>query len=72
MKGIIPAAGLGTRLRPAHLYPAQAGAEGRRQTDYHSRHRNAAAAGIHEIAIIVSDLTRTEIEYTLRDLSGRT
>ncbi|GAA4014629.1 glucose-1-phosphate thymidylyltransferase [Deinococcus rubellus] len=70
MKGIIPAAGLGTRLRPlTFTRPKPVLNVAGKPIIIHAI-ETLRAAGIDEIAVIVSDLTRTEIEYTLKDLSG--
>ncbi|TSA86135.1 glucose-1-phosphate thymidylyltransferase [Deinococcus detaillensis] len=70
MKGIIPAAGLGTRLRPlTFTRPKPVLKVAGKPIIIHAI-ETLQAAGIDDIAIIVSDLTRTEIEYTLSAVSG--
>ncbi|AWN23008.1 glucose-1-phosphate thymidylyltransferase [Deinococcus irradiatisoli] len=70
MKGIIPAAGLGTRLRPlTFTRPKPVLRVAGKPIIVHAI-ETLQTAGINEIAVIVSDLTRTEIEYTLRSVSG--
>ncbi|WP_221090043.1 glucose-1-phosphate thymidylyltransferase [Deinococcus aquaedulcis] len=70
MKAIIPAAGLGTRLRPLTYtrpkpvlrvagYPIICHAIG-----------TLRQAGITEIGIVVSDITRDEIQHAVEDLQG--
>lgn len=61
MKAIIPAAGLGTRLRPlTYTQPKPALKLAGRPIIQHAID-NLVAAGIHEIAVIVSDLTSDAI-----------
>lgn len=70
MKGIIPAAGLGTRLRPlTFTRPKPVLKVAGKPIIIHAI-ETLQAAGIQDISIIVSDLTRTEIEYTLKAVSG--
>ncbi|WP_293913876.1 glucose-1-phosphate thymidylyltransferase [Deinococcus sp.] len=70
MKGIIPAAGLGTRLRPlTFTRPKPVLKVAGKPIIIHAI-ETLLAAGISEIAVIVSDLTRTEIEYTLSQVRG--
>ena len=65
MKGIIPAAGLGTRLRPlTFTRPKPVLNVAGKPIIIHAI-ETLRAAGITEIAVIVSDLTRKEIDYTL-------
>ncbi len=65
MKGIIPAAGLGTRLRPlTFTRPKPVLNVAGKPIIIHAI-ETLHAAGITEIAVIVSDLTRKEIDYTL-------
>lgn len=72
MKGIIPAAGLGTRLRPlTFTRPKPVLKVAGKPIIVHAL-ETLRAAGISDIAIIVSDLTRQEIEYAVRKVSGMT
>ena len=65
MKGIIPAAGLGTRLRPlTFTRPKPVLKVAGKPIILHAI-ETLHAAGITELAVIVSDLTHTEIEYAL-------
>ncbi|MBB5236012.1 glucose-1-phosphate thymidylyltransferase [Deinococcus budaensis] len=68
MKAIIPAAGLGTRLRPlTYTRPKPVLPVAGAPIIVHAL-RTLVAAGIREVAIIVSDATRTEIAQTLEQV----
>ncbi|WP_420597420.1 glucose-1-phosphate thymidylyltransferase [Deinococcus sp.] len=70
MKGIIPAAGLGTRLRPlTFTRPKPVLKVAGKPIILHAI-ETLHAAGITELAVIVSDLTHTEIEYALGKVPG--
>lgn len=70
MKAIIPAAGLGTRLRPLTFTRPKpvlrvAGEPIIRHAIYTLRE-----AGITKIGVVVSDITRDEIQHALRNVDG--
>jgi glucose-1-phosphate thymidylyltransferase len=68
MKAIIPAAGLGTRLRPlTYTRPKPVLPVAGAPIIVHAL-RTLVAAGITEVAIIVSDATRVEIGHTLEQV----
>ncbi|EYB66755.1 glucose-1-phosphate thymidylyltransferase [Deinococcus phoenicis] len=68
MKAIIPAAGLGTRLRPlTYTRPKPVLPVAGAPIIVHAL-RTLLAAGISEVAIIVSDATRDEIAHTLEQV----
>lgn len=70
MKAIIPAAGLGTRLRPlTYTRPKPVLPVAGAPIIVHAL-RTLLAAGISEVGIIVSDATRAEIEQTLEQAPG--
>ncbi|ABF44076.1 MULTISPECIES: glucose-1-phosphate thymidylyltransferase [Deinococcus] len=70
MKAIIPAAGFGTRLRPlTYARPKPVLPVANKPIICHAV-QNLAAAGIREIAIIVSSVTRKAIEGAVSDLEG--
>lgn len=72
MKGIIPAAGLGTRLRPlTFTRPKPVLKVAGKPIIVHAI-ETLREAGITDIAVIVSDLTRQEIEYAIRKVTGVT
>ncbi|SMB90141.1 glucose-1-phosphate thymidylyltransferase [Deinococcus hopiensis] len=68
MKAVIPAAGLGTRLRPlTYTRPKPVLPVAGAPIIVHAL-RSLLAAGINEVAIVVSDATRTEIAQTLEQV----
>lgn len=69
MRGIIPAAGLGTRLRPLTFTRPKPVLRVAGQPIIRHAIRTLKEAGIHDIAIIVSDLTRQEITHALRHIT---
>ncbi len=72
MKGIIPAAGLGTRMRPlTFTRPKPVLKVAGKPIIVHAI-ETLMAADITDIAVIVSDLTRQEIEYVLSKVEGAT
>lgn len=66
MKAIIPAAGLGTRLRPLTFTRPKPVLRVAGEPIIRHAIRTLAAAGIHEIGIIVSEFTRSEVQHVLR------
>ncbi|AFZ66513.1 glucose-1-phosphate thymidylyltransferase [Deinococcus peraridilitoris] len=70
MKAVIPAAGLGTRLRPlTYTRPKPVLRVAGKPIIRHAID-NLVAAGIHDIGIVVSDLTRQDIMQAIDGLSG--
>lgn len=70
MKAVIPAAGFGTRLRPlTYARPKPVLPVANRPIICHAV-QSLSNAGIHEIGIIVSDVTRKAIEGALRGVEG--
>lgn len=70
MKAIIPAAGLGTRLRPlTYTRPKPVLRVAGLPIIGHAV-RTLQAAGITEVGVVVSDITRVEIQHALQGLSG--
>jgi glucose-1-phosphate thymidylyltransferase len=68
MKAIIPAAGLGTRLRPlTYTRPKPVLPVAGAPIIVHAL-RTLANAGLNEVGIIVSDATRSEIEHALQNV----
>ncbi|MDR6219605.1 glucose-1-phosphate thymidylyltransferase [Deinococcus soli (ex Cha et al. 2016)] len=70
MKAIIPAAGLGTRLRPlTYTRPKPVLRVAGQPIIAHAIH-TLVHAGITDIGIVVSDITRAEIQHAVEHLSG--
>lgn len=70
MKGLIPAAGLGTRLRPlTYTRPKPLLRVANRPIIAYAI-ANLRAAGIDDIALVVSDQTRLDIENAIGDADG--
>jgi glucose-1-phosphate thymidylyltransferase len=70
MKAIIPAAGFGTRLRPlTFARPKPVLRVANKPIICHAV-QTLAAAGIHEIGIVVSEPTHKAIETAVKDLEG--
>ncbi|GGM18523.1 glucose-1-phosphate thymidylyltransferase [Deinococcus aerophilus] len=72
MKAIIPAAGLGTRLRPLTFTRPKPVLRVAGQPIIRHAIQTLAAAGITEIGVVVSDITRGEIQHALRKVQGVT
>lgn len=68
MKALIPAAGLGTRLRPLTFTRPKPVLRVAGQPIIRHAIRTLAAAGITEIGIVVSDITRDEIQHAVREM----
>lgn len=66
MKAIIPAAGLGTRLRPLTFTRPKPVLRVAGQPIIRHAISTLRAAGIEEIGVVVSDMTREEIKHVLR------
>ncbi len=72
MKAVIPAAGLGTRLRPlTYTRPKPVLRVAGKPIIRHAID-NLIAAGIHEIGIVVSDLTREDIRTAVDGVANAT
>ena len=70
MKAIIPAAGLGTRLRPLTYTRPKPVLRVAGQPIIRHAIRTLQQAGITEIGVVVSDITREEIQHALRNVEG--
>lgn len=70
MKAIIPAAGLGTRLRPLTFTRPKPVLRVAGQPIIRHAIRTLADAGITEVGVIVSEVTREEIRDALRKVEG--
>jgi len=70
MKAIIPAAGFGTRLRPLTFTRPKPTLRVANQPIIVHAIRSLYEAGIHEIGIVVSDLTQQAIEQAVRGIEG--
>lgn len=70
MKAIIPAAGLGTRLRPLTFTRPKPVLRVAGQPIIRHAVNTLTAAGIQDIGIVVSDITRGEILHAVRNMSG--
>lgn len=70
MKAIIPAAGLGTRLRPLTYTRPKPVLRVAGQPIIRHAIRTLQDAGITEIGVVVSDITREEIQHALRNVQG--
>ncbi len=70
MKAIIPAAGLGTRLRPLTFTRPKPVLRVAGQPIIRHAIHTLTAAGITDIGIVVSDITRGEIQHAVREMSG--
>ncbi|MEF2278950.1 glucose-1-phosphate thymidylyltransferase [Deinococcus sp. YIM 134068] len=70
MKAIIPAAGLGTRLRPLTFTRPKPVLRVAGQPIIRHAIRTLADAGVTEIGVIVSEVTREEIRDALRKVEG--
>lgn len=70
MKALIPAAGLGTRLRPLTFTRPKPVLRVAGQPIIRHAIRTLMDAGITEIGIIVSDVTRDEIQHAVRNVQG--
>ncbi len=70
MKAIIPAAGLGTRLRPLTFTRPKPVLRVAGQPIIRHAIRTLQEAGISEIGIVVSQLTREEIAHAIRNVTG--
>ncbi|UBV42711.1 glucose-1-phosphate thymidylyltransferase [Deinococcus taeanensis] len=70
MKALIPAAGLGTRLRPlTYTRPKPVLRVAGQPIIVHALH-TLREAGITEVGIVVSDITREAIEHATHDVQG--
>lgn len=69
MKAIIPAAGLGTRLRPLTFTRPKPVLRVAGKPIIRHAIETLAEAGITEIGIVVSDITRGEIQHAVRELT---
>lgn len=72
MKAIIPAAGLGTRLRPLTFTRPKPVLRVAGQPIIRHAIHTLREAGITEVGIIVSEFTRDEIQHALREVTGIT
>ena len=70
MKGLILAAGLGTRLRPLTYTRAKPVLKVANKPMIVYAIENLRDAGITEIGLVVSALTRNDIEQAVKDLPG--
>lgn len=70
MKAIIPAAGLGTRLRPLTYTRPKPVLRVAGQPIIRHAIRTLQTAGITDIGVVVSDITREEIQHALRNVTG--
>ena len=70
MKAIIPAAGLGTRLRPLTFTRPKPVLQVAGQPIIVHAIRTLLAAGIHQIGVVVSDITRDEIQHAIEGIEG--
>lgn len=69
MKAIIPAAGLGTRLRPLTFTRPKPVLRVAGQPIIRHAIHTLMAAGITDIGIVVSDITRGEIQHAVREVA---
>ena len=70
VKAIIPAAGLGTRLRPlTYTRPKPVLRVAGKPIIVHAI-ETLQAAGITEIGVVVSDITRVEIQHAIQEIAG--
>ncbi|MDV6375617.1 glucose-1-phosphate thymidylyltransferase [Deinococcus arenicola] len=69
MKAIIPAAGLGTRLRPLTFTRPKPVLRVAGQPIIRHAIHTLVAAGIRDIGVVVSDITRLEIQHALREVT---
>jgi glucose-1-phosphate thymidylyltransferase len=70
MKAIVPVAGLGTRLRPLTYTRPKAVLKVANRPIIQFALDNLIEAGIREIALVVSDLTRSSIEQAINGVQG--
>lgn len=70
MKAIIPAAGLGTRLRPLTFTRPKPVLRVAGEPIIRHALATLRAAGIHEVGVVVSDITRDEIQHATRNVQG--
>lgn len=69
MKAVIPAAGLGTRLRPLTFTRPKPVLRVAGQPIIRHAIQTLVDAGVTEIGIVVSDITREEIQHAIRNVS---
>ncbi len=70
MKAIIPAAGLGTRLRPLTFTRPKPVLQVAGQPIIWHAIQTLLAADIHQIGVVVSDITRDEIQHAIEGIEG--
>lgn len=72
MKAVIPAAGLGTRLRPLTFTRPKPVLRVAGQPIINHAIHTLMSAGITDIGVVVSDVTREEIQHAVQEIEGAT